>query len=267
MPYLKVNGANLHYEDQGSGPETIVFSHSLLFNCHMFDDQVRAFKNQYRCITFDFRGQGRSEVTLNGYDMESLAKDAASVIEQLDCAPCHFLGFSMGGFVALRLAIQKPELLRSIILVDTSADPEQRGDLFKFRLLNIVARWIGPWAVSRQVMPILFSKNFLNDPQKKEIRETWRKYFVENHRIGVTRAVTGVITRPGVRDLLPNISLPTLIMVGEEDIATVPEKSKQMHESIPGSQFVTIPKAGHMTPVEKPEAVNSAIRNFLGTLD
>ena len=116
-------------------------------------------------------------------------------------------------------------------------------------------------------MPIMFSKNLLNDPQKKEIRETWRKYIAKNHRIGVTRAVTGVINRSGVRNLLSKVSLPTLIMVGEEDIATVPEKSRQMHESIPGSQFIIIPKAGHMTPVEKPEAVNSAIRNFLSTLN
>ncbi len=62
MPFLSVNRAELYYEDQGAGPEAIVFAHSLLFNCRMFDDQINALKDQYRCVKFDFRGQGRSEV-------------------------------------------------------------------------------------------------------------------------------------------------------------------------------------------------------------
>lgn len=121
MPTTKVNGAKLYYEDNGAGSQTIVFSHSLLFSCRMFDAQVEAFKNRYRCVAFDFRGQGQSEVTRYGYDMDTLSADAVALIEELNCAPCHFLGFSMGGFVGLRLAIRHPELLDSLILVDTSA--------------------------------------------------------------------------------------------------------------------------------------------------
>lgn len=148
MPSLNVNRAELYYEDQGAGPETIVFAHSLLFNCRMFDDLVDALKDQYRCVKFDFRGQGHSEVTRDGYDMDTLARDAMSIIQQLDCAPCHFLGFSMGGFVGLRLAIRRPELIRSLILVDTSADPEPRENLRKYKLMNLVTRWIGPRVVA-----------------------------------------------------------------------------------------------------------------------
>ena len=69
MPVLEVNGAKLYYEEHGTSPETIVFGHSLLFSCRMFDDQVNALKDRLRCVKFDFRGQGRSEVTRNGYDM------------------------------------------------------------------------------------------------------------------------------------------------------------------------------------------------------
>ena len=69
MPYLQVNGAKLYYEEHGTAQETIVFSHGLLWSGYMFHDQIAVLKNQYRCITFDFRGQGQSEVTQSGYDI------------------------------------------------------------------------------------------------------------------------------------------------------------------------------------------------------
>jgi 3-oxoadipate enol-lactonase len=266
MSIIEVNGAKLYYEDSGTGPQTIVFSHSLLFSCRMFDTQVEVLKNRYRCVAFDFRGQGQSEVTHNGYDMDTLFADAAALIEKLNCTPCHFLGFSMGGFVGIRLAIRRPELLHSLILVDTSADPEPKENLLKYRMLNIVARWIGPWAVASRVMPIMFAKAFLKDPKRAELRMKWRENIINNHRVGVTRAVTGVITRNGVYDQLNKIDLPTLIIVGEQDIATVPEKSKRIHERISKSKMVIIPNAGHMSPVEEPEVVNTALDEFLTSL-
>ncbi len=266
MPKIDINGAELYYEEHGTGSETIVFGHGLLFNGRMFEDQIKALKDHYRCVTFDFRGQGRSEVTRDGYDMETLYEDAAELIERLDCAPCHFLGFSMGGFIGIRLAIRRPGLVQSLILVDTSADPEPEENLLKYRLLSLIARWIGPWVVAGRVMPIMFSQSFLSDPARAEARKRWRQYLVANHRIGVTRAVRGVITRQGVYEELDRIRVPTLIVVGEEDVATVPERSERMHARIPNSRLVTIPNAGHMTPAEQPEAVDRALEEFLGRL-
>src|SRR5687767_2024240 len=101
MPHMTINGVSLYYEEQGAGPEAIVFAHGCLLNCRMFDGQVAALKERYRCIRFDFRGQGQSEVTRSGYDMDTLTEDAVALIGQLGCAPCHFLGFSMGGFVGM----------------------------------------------------------------------------------------------------------------------------------------------------------------------
>jgi 3-oxoadipate enol-lactonase len=185
MGRIDINGAELYYEEQGAGSETIAFGHGLLFSGRMFENQVKALKDRYRCVTFDFRGQGRSEVTRDGYDMETLYEDAAALIERLDCAPCHVLGFSMGGFVAMRLAIRHPELVRSLMLVDTSADPEPEENLLKYRLLSLIARWIGPWAVAGRVMPIMFSQSFLSDPSRAEVRNRWRQHLVANHRVGL----------------------------------------------------------------------------------
>lgn len=86
----------------------LFFSHGLLMSCRMFDDQVAHFQDRYRCIVYDHRGQGQSEVTANGYDMETVYADAAALITALDAAPCHFVGLSMGGFVGMRLAAAAP---------------------------------------------------------------------------------------------------------------------------------------------------------------
>lgn len=118
---MKINGAEIHCEEDGKGRETIVFAHGLLFSGRMFESQVMALKGRYRCVTFDFRGQGRSEVTASGYDMDTLAEDAAGLIEALGCAPCHFVGLSMGGFVGMRLAARRPALLKSLVLLETTA--------------------------------------------------------------------------------------------------------------------------------------------------
>jgi len=263
MPEIQVKGARLHYEVTGEGPETIVFAHGLLWSGDMFAEQVAALADRYRCVTFDFRGQGRSEVTAGGYDMDTLSADAAAVIEDLGFAPCHFAGLSMGGFVALRLALRRPELLLSLILLETTAEPEPAHNVPRYRRLNLVARWLGLRLVAGQVMPIMFGEKFLGDPARVAERAAWRRRLIANHRVGISRAVRGVIERQGVADEIHRIDLPTLIVVGDQDVATVPAKSERMHARIAGSKLVVVPGAGHSSTVEEPAAVTAAIEAFL----
>lgn len=266
MPEIKVNDVTLFYEDQGSGPETIVFAHGLLWSGRMFDDQVAALKDKFRCITFDFRGQGQSEIAATGYDMDTLTEDAAALIKALDVQPCHFLGLSMGGFIGQRLAIRYPSLLKSLMLLETSADAEPQENIGRYRTLNFIARWFGLRPVAGRVMKIMFGEKFLGDPSRRQQRQQWRQQMIGNHRIGITRAVEGVISRDGVYDRLTEITVPTLIVVGDQDVATVPEKSERMHQQIRNSDLVVIPGAGHTSTVEEPAAVNRALSEFLGSL-
>ncbi|MCA9073496.1 MAG: alpha/beta hydrolase [Planctomycetaceae bacterium] len=266
MPKLNVNGAELYYEEHGGGEETIVFSHGLLWSGLMFEKQVDALKDRYRCITYDHRGQGQSEVTRDGYDMDTLSEDAAALIEALGASPCHFLGLSMGGFVGMRLALRRPELLRSLILVETTADPEPQENIGKYRLLNFISRWLGMGLVAGKVEQIMFGQKFLTDPDRADERALWRQRAISNHRVGISRATNGVIDRQGVYDELDKITTPTLIIVGDQDVATVPAKSERMRDRIAGSQLKIIPGAGHTSSVEEPAAVNAAIEEFLASL-
>jgi pimeloyl-ACP methyl ester carboxylesterase len=265
MPKIDVNGARLYYEKHGTGPETIVFAHALLWSGRMYDHQVNALKNRYRCVTFDFRGQGQSDVARSGYDMDTLSKDAAALIEALDCAPCHFVGLSMGGFVGMRLAVRRPDLIRSLVLLDTSADPEPQESARRYRLLNFIARWLGLTVVADRVMQIMFGEKFLNDPARRALKAEMRQRLIANHRIGITRAVNGVIQRPGICDALERITAPTLIMVGDQDVATPLIRAERIHARIHGSKLIHIPGAGHTSTIEEPEAVNAALEAFLGS--
>jgi pimeloyl-ACP methyl ester carboxylesterase len=263
MPTHVVNGAKIYHEEVGSGPETIVFSHGLLMNGDMFSEQVKGLSSRYRCICYDHRGQARSEVTASGYDMDSLAADAAALITELGAAPCHFAGLSMGGFVGMRLAIHYPQLLRSLILMDTSADPEPEQNRGPYKRLAFIGRWFGFRPVIKPLMNIMFGRTFLTDPAAEAVRSHWKTHLMGLDKVGTSRAAHGVIDREGVYDQLGRIETPTLILVGDEDVATVPAKAERMHAAIAGSQLVVIPGAGHSASIEQPALVTKAIEDFL----
>ncbi len=263
MPKASINGTELHYVDTGGPGEPIVFSHGLLWNTALFAPQLAALKGRYRCIAYDHRGQGRSaDDARKVIGMDLLTQDAVALIQALDLGRVHFCGLSMGGFVGMRLAARHPELLRSLILCDTSSEPEPPENAPRYKRLNMAARWLGPRVVVPQVMPILFGKTVLSDPARAADRRGWLDELNRNRR-SVWRAVNGVILREPVTSELARIGMPTLVIVGDEDVATVPAKAERIAAGIAHAKLVVIPKAGHSSTVEQPAAVNAAIESFL----
>ena len=260
MPHINCNNASLFYTDEGSGEETIIFSHGLLFSHEMFRAQIDHFKSHYRCIAYDHRGQGKSEETKSGYEMDALFKDAVALIENLQLGAVHFVGLSMGGFVGMRLAARKPQLIKSLVLMETSADEEVNK--FKYNILNMIFRIAGSKPVKKRIMNILFGKTFLNDASREKERHYW-----ENHMLAlkksITKSVQGVIDRHSVYEEIREIEKPTLVIVGDEDVATVPEKASRIHKQINGSVLHIIPGAGHSSSIENPDEVNQIIEAFL----
>jgi len=263
MPELLVNGARLFYEEMGSGPETIVFSHSYLLDSHHFAPQMQALRDRYRCVAFDHRGHGRSEVTEAGYDMENLYSDAVTLIESLKCAPCHFVGLSTGGFIGMRIGIRRPELLKSLVLMDTSAEEEPEENLKQYKLLMFLVKWIGWWPVIGKVMPLFFGKKFLEDPSRANEVNEWKTRIKSSNKKAMVKFGLGIFGRASVFEELPKIQIPTLMIVGEEDMPTPIEKAKRIATKIPGAKLVVIPRAGHVCTVEEPAAVTAAMEEFL----
>lgn len=263
MPNLLINGVNYHYEETGSGEETIIFSHGLLWSGHMFHKQVAYFKDRYRVITYDHRGQGKTEASADGYDMDTLYEDAAVLIEKFVGKPVIFAGLSMGGFVGMRLAARRPELIKKLILLETTADTEPAENVPKYKMLNNIVKYVGFWPVISKVMQIMFGRKFLNDATRAEEKKYWINQLKQNNRKGITKAVDGVIYRKGIADELHNIKCPTLIMVGDQDVATKPEKARKIHSLVPNSKLVVFEGGGHTSSVEEPEIYNTEIENFL----
>ncbi|MEZ4450661.1 MAG: alpha/beta fold hydrolase [Nannocystaceae bacterium] len=265
MPTISVNGCEIYYEDTGGeGREVIVFSHGLLWSTDLFAPQVEALRQRYRVLCYDHRGQGRSAVPPGrSITIEACYRDAVGFIEALGLGPCHFAGLSMGGFVGLRVGARRPDLLRSLILIETSADPEE--NVVPYRRLNFVVRWFGVEPVADRVMHIMFGPTFMRDPARAGERAAWRRRLTGNQR-SIYKAVNGVIERGGVAHELREVPVPTLILVGDEDTPTPPVKAARIHAAIAGSRLVTIARAGHSSSIEAPEQVNAAIFEFLGEL-
>lgn len=272
MPTLSINGAQIYYEDSAPNQDNLpqdqqkpvlLFAHGLLWGTHLYDKQVEHFKPNYRCIAFDFRGQGKSEVTKSGYDMDSLAEDAIALLEALEISKCHLVGLSMGGYVAQRVALKRPDLLHSLILLDTGAEAENPEKKADYKKMLRAIHWLGMKRISKKVMPIMFGETFLNDKSRKQEYKTWLEHLRQNNKKGSMRATAGVIERDRVLSRLPDINLPTLIVVGDEDKPTPYEEAQKMHFAIKGSKLAVIKQAGHSTPVEQPERLNQVMSTFL----
>jgi len=264
---MRVNGAELHYEDTRAGERAIVLSHGLFWSGEMYAAQIEVLRHRYRCITFDFRGQGRSEITRAGYDMETLSEDAAALIDALGCAPCHFVGLSMGGFIGMRLAARRRELVRSLVLVASAADPEPRWNAFKYRWLGRIARRTGIAPFNRIAMKAMFGRTFLRAPERAEERERMRQILLSLDPEAAIRALGGVTDRLGVEGELGRIRAPTLVLSGDEDTSVTTERSRRTAERIPGARLVVVRGAGHTSTIEEPDAVTREIERFVTAVD
>jgi len=267
MPTMRVRGADLHYEDSAGMGEPILFLHGFLFDGRQFDAQVAALRDRYRCVTVDFRGQGRSAPGRGGYQVEQHVADVLTVIRTLGLAPVHLVGLSMGGFVGLRIAARQPDLLRSLTLLNTSAAAHARTKFPKQLLLAAIAR-----ATGVRVRPIvagveaeLYGPAFRADPARAPVREAWRQRWARADRAALVRTLLGFMIRPDVRDELGGVSVPTLIIAGAVDASLPPVHSRDVHARIAGSTLVELPEVGHSSPIEDPAAVTRAMEEFLAT--
>lgn len=267
MPTIAVNGTKLYYEDTGPGStgETIAFSHGLLWGTELFAPQIEALRGRYRCIAWDHRGQGKSDADhRNTISMELVWHDATHLLEQLGSGPVHFCGLSMGGFVAMRMGAFRPDLVRSLILIETSAEEEPRENVGRYRTLTAAVKLVGPRLVQGRVAPIMLGTSILTDPARRG--EVKRFSSIMSRRKDIWRAVNGVIDRAPIDGELGRISAPALVIVGDEDVATRPEKAERIARGIRGARLVRIPRAGHSSTVEEPAAVTAAIEEFLAAL-
>lgn len=269
MPHAEVNGIRFHHTDTGPPPgrpdaPVLVMGHGLLFSGWMFHPQVEALRSELRCITVDWRGQGQTPASPDGRaDMDALTDDLVALLDHLGLDRVHYAGLSMGGFVGMRLAARHPDRVASLVLLDTSAGPEDPEKVSKYRLLARVYKWFGIGAVRKQVEPIMFGPTLLGSPRRADVVEPWVDTLRAVDRSGMRTAILGVTDREPVLEELASISAPTLVIVGADDVATPVHKAEAIVEHLPGARLEVVADAGHSSTIEQPEAVTALLRDFL----
>ncbi|WP_367111587.1 alpha/beta fold hydrolase [uncultured Psychrobacter sp.] len=262
MPNINVNGTTLYYEDQGpKDVPVLVLSHSLFFDHKMFAHQTKQLSKDMRVIGYDHRDQGQSARSdLQSVDMDTLTDDAAALIKALNIEPCFFAGNSMGGFVALRLAARRPDLLKGCIVLGTSAELEYKLAEFSPLIDGVNAQGTEPFIDT--LMYIMFGDDYLAEPSKAEERKYWHNYMLQ---LGpdIARSAHGVIHRAGVLEELKDSKVPLLILAGEQDHAYEVPLSENIAQTVATSEMFVVPKAGHSVALEQPEIVNKYIADFI----
>lgn len=252
----------LAYTDQGTGP-VVVLVHGFPLSRAMWDAQVHALAATYRVVAPDLRGHGESPAPDGIYTMDQMADDVAELLDGLGLGePVVVVGLSMGGYIALAFALKYPSRLRGLILAGTraAADAPEAA-----RLREETARTVskeGRTATLVETMiPRLFARTtLLNRPG---LVSSMREVMERTPASGVIGALLGMASRPDRRERLGEITAPTLVVVGQEDVVSPPEEARTIAEALPNGRLEVIPRAGHLAPYEDPEAFNAVVLAFL----
>jgi 3-oxoadipate enol-lactonase len=261
---ITANGITMHYDMEG--PESapaVTLSHSLATDMSMWDPQVAVLKSGYRVLRYDTRGHGGTDSPEGPYTLEELAEDARALLQALRIRKTHFMGISMGGMIGQTLALKDPGMLRSLILCDTSSRiPEEALPIWEERIG--LAQKQGMDALVESTMERWFTASFRRKPlpELEKVRRMIRTTPLKGY-VGGSRA----IMRLDLTERLRKITLPTLIVVGEEDPGTPVAASQAIHEQIKDSQFVILKSAAHLSNIEQQDAFNSAVMGFLRSLE
>lgn len=263
MPSIDLGSHELWYEDTGDGP-AVLLVHGLFFDHRMWEAQIEALQDTYRCIAVDVRCHGRSGCPGTGWDLWDAAEDIAALLDHLELDQVHWVGLSMGGMIGLRFALDHQDRLASLTLLDTSAERETREKMHK--AMAGLAR-IGGRPLIRLMMPYaagqMFSRSFKDSPEA----QPWLDQVKELEPDRLHAGAMAVFDRGSLVDRLAEIRVPTMVLVGDRDRATPPSKAETIEKGIPGARRALVPGAGHMSPVERPEYVNRLVGGFLGQVE
>ena len=267
--YCHIGSRTIAYLDSAPGDaalRTCVLLHAFPLGANMWEPQIRAIPDGWRLITPDLRGFGGSTEleSISASSIADYAEDVADLLSEISVERAVIGGLSMGGYAVLALLQSKPDIIEALILADTRAGadtPEARAN--RRNMLALVDRE-GPQGVAKEMMPRLLGKTTLETNQTAEA--TVRRLIKQQSPVAIRGAINRMMHRPDSTALLATISVPTLIIAGEEDTLIPMPEAEKMAEAIKGSTLVKIPAAGHLSNLEQPDAFNRALSAFLVSL-
>ena len=260
MKLVRIDNIQLAYTDTGAG-RPLVFIHGYPFNRSLWTEQIPALSNSYRIIAPDLRGFGDSDASQDPSTMNRLAADVALLMDHLEIPRATICGLSMGGYVALAFYKQFHSRVRALVLADTraQADSDEAKQTRAQQAEKALSE--GMAGIADAMLPKLLTPETVS--KRPEIVKFVRDMMLKSKPEGAAAALRGMAEREDQTELLPKISVPTLIVVGAEDAITPVADSEKMHHAIAGSRLVVLDHAGHVSNVERPQQFNDALLHFL----
>jgi 3-oxoadipate enol-lactonase len=257
--YVKVNGIRFHCRVDGrKDAPWLAFSNSLATDLSLWDGQIAMLENSFRILRYDQRGHGGTEVPSEPCTFEQLVEDVVALFDALAIRRATFVGVSMGAITGLRLAARYASRIDRLVAADGQwVNPPGAREVWEERIAvaqkqgmaglvePTVRRWFVPGSVAS------------NPPSPEKARR-----MIATTPAGGFIACARALQQYDYRQCLPQISVPTLLLVGAGDGIT-PQVMREMHQAMPGSQFIEIPNAGHLPNLENAELFNQVLAKFL----
>jgi 3-oxoadipate enol-lactonase len=261
MPVIAVGDSQMNFVERGKGTPLLLV-HGYPLDHTMWSGQLNGLADACRLIAPDLRGFGGSSVTPGVATMAQMADDLAGLLDALKIKePIVFCGLSMGGYVAWQFALRHRQRLAKLILCDTKAvaDSAEAAAGRRKTADQVLAK--GASVAAEALLPKLFAPE--TPKSQPQIVEATKQVILRTKPEGIAAALLGMAERPDVSGRLAEIDLPALVICGQHDAISPPAEMREIAAKLPRGRFVEIAGAGHMAPLERPDKVNAAIREFL----
>lgn len=262
--YQKINANNLgiSYTDEGHEmAQSIIFIHGFPLNKSMWKKQADALKEDHRVITYDIRGHGNTDYGSEEFSIDLFVKDLIGFIDALEVNKTILCGFSMGGYIALKAALDYPTRFIALILSNTNCAADlPQAVINRKRTIEILKEGtIGRFA--DESLKKLFANESINNAIP-EIEIT-RDMFLGTSKQSLCSTLLALSARAETCSALARIKIPVLLLVGDEDVITPPDVARFMHKKIKESTLHIIDHAGHLCNMENPDEYNEQLKKFL----
>lgn len=249
---------NLEIVEQGQG-RPVVLGHALGVDLRMWDEVADELARDHLVLRYDHRGQGASDVPPGPYTMDELVDDAAALIRERDAGPVVYVGLSMGGMVALGLAVRHPDLLRGVVVANSGAKyPDAARAAWAERIASVEAQ--GMAAVADATMERWFTPGFR--ATRHEIVDRFRHTVLQADPAGYV-ATCHAIAAVDWLDRLPGVRCPALVIAGAQDAGAPPAFAQAIAERIAGAELQLWDDVAHMSAIEQPARFIAALRTFM----
>ncbi|HWZ30489.1 MAG TPA: alpha/beta hydrolase [Bryobacteraceae bacterium] len=258
MATVRINDVDLYYESAGEGAPVLLL-HGLGSSTRDWEYQIPPLAQSHRVIAMDVRGHGRSAKPPGPYSVKQFASDAVALLRALDATPAHVVGLSMGGMIAFQMAVDSPETVRSLTIINSGPAMILRTVSQKLLIQSryAVVRIFGMRALARMVAGPLFPQ-----PEQAELRKKFEDRVAENDPKAYLASLSA-INGWSVAERIGNISCPVLIVASDHDYTPVAWK-RAYAAQIPGARVAVLEDSRHAGPLDQPDQFNRVVLEFLG---